>query len=166
MGAEAWAIAAGGFLLLLPYAAVEEVAIRGYLLRAFTRSWGRGVGVLASTVMFAALHAANPGFANHPLALVGLLLAGFYLSAAYLLTGDLWLAIFLHTGWNLMEGPIFGLPVSGLTVPASVLQTEPVGPPLWTGGSFGPEGGLLLCLMMLLYLVVLHIARPILVPQR
>jgi membrane protease YdiL (CAAX protease family) len=162
--AEGWSIALGGLALLLPYAAVEEIAMRGYLLNVFARSWGRGAGMLGSTVIFAALHAANPGFNEHPLALLGLLLAGLYLASAYLITGDLWLAIFLHAGWNLMEGPIFGLPVSGIEVPAAVLRTSAVGPSLWTGGSFGPEAGLLLCLMMAIHLAVLWVLRPVLRP--
>jgi len=161
-GAEAAAIVIGGFALLLPLAAVEEIAMRGYLLPALGRSWGRAAGVIGSTVAFAALHSFNPGMAEHPMAVVGLLLAGLYLASAYLITGDLWLAIFLHTGWNLMEGPIFGLPVSGMKPPVSVFQTTAEGPTLWTGGSFGPEAGLLLCLMMVIHVAALWAVRPLL----
>ena len=154
-----------GILILLPYAAVEEISTRGYLFLACSRSWGRKGGVVAGTVAFALLHSLNPGMWDQPLALVGLLLAGFYLASAYLITGNLWLAIFLHTGWNLMEGPVFGLPVSGMDLPASIFRTTVSGPPLWTGGKFGPEAGLLLCLLMAVHIAALWALRPLFRPR-
>ena len=75
------------------------------------------MGVGASTLAFGLMHGLNPHFLENRLALPGLLLAGLYLASAYLITGNLWLPIFLHTGWNLLEGPIFGLPVSGALPP-------------------------------------------------
>jgi membrane protease YdiL (CAAX protease family) len=161
-GWEVWIISVVGFLILLPFAAVEEIVMRGYLLQAVRRSWGTEGAVVVSTVAFTVLHAANPGFADNPLAMVGLALAGFYLASAYLITGDLWLAIFLHTGWNLMQGPVFGAPVSGAMSPASVFVTRAWGESHWTGGSFGPEAGLLLCGLMLVHLGALWALRPLL----
>src|SRR5207248_1984614 len=108
--------------ILLPLAALEEISMRGYVLQAAARWQGKTVGVLVSTLAFALMHGFNPHFQEHPLAFVGLLLAGFYLASAYVITGNLWLPIFLHTGWNLMEGPIFGLPVSGAVPPAAVFH--------------------------------------------
>jgi hypothetical protein len=84
-----------------------------------------------------------------------------YLASAYLITGDLWLAIFLHTGFNLMQGPVFGAPVSGNMSPASVFVTRAWGESHWTGGSFGPEAGLLLCGLMLVHLGALWALRPL-----
>ena len=161
---DALAITGVGFLILLPFAAVEEISMRGYLLQAVGRSCGKIAGVLGSTIVFTALHAQNPGFDRHPLAVAGLVLAGLYLASAYLITGNLWLAIFLHAGWNLMEGPIFGLPVSGIEPPASVIRMTESGPDLWTGGTFGPEAGLLLCLLMLVHIAALWAMRPVLAP--
>jgi len=154
--------AVGGLLILLPFAAVEEVSMRGYVQHVGARSWGKWGGLLASSLVFAALHLLNPEIGKHPLAVVGLLLAGLYLGSAALITGDLWLAIFLHAGWNLMEGPFFGLPVSGMEVPTSILRTSAPGADLLTGGTFGPEGGLVLCLLMAIHLAALWTVRPLL----
>lgn len=148
-------VAIFGFLLLLPYAAVEEIAIRGYFFQAARRSWGTAGALVASSLAFAAFHALNPDFWKHPLAILGLLFAGLYLGMAVLVRGNLWLAIFLHTGWNLMEGPIFGLPVSGIKVPTSVFRTTVEGPELWTGGSFGPEASLSLCILLVVHAAAL-----------
>lgn len=154
------ATAAVGLLILLPFAAVEEVSMRGFIQHAATRSWGKWGGLAASSLVFAGLHLLNPEIGKHPLAVLGLLMAGLYLGSAALITGDLWLAIFLHAGWNLMEGPFFGLPVSGIEVPASILHTSAPGADLLTGGTFGPEAGLILCLLMAIHLATLWTLSP------
>jgi hypothetical protein len=136
--------------------------MRGFLLHATSRSWGRVGGLIATSVAFAALHMRNDHFGDQPWTWVGLFLAGIYLGSAYLITNRIWLPLFLHTAWNLMEGPIFGLPVSGITLPTTLLRTQPVGPAVWTGGSFGPEGGLLLCLLLLVHVAFLWALRPLL----
>jgi membrane protease YdiL (CAAX protease family) len=135
---DALVIAVVGFLVLLPAAATEELSIRGYLMQTLERQWGKPAAIGLSSVAFAFLHAMNPSMLKYPLASVGLILAGLYLASAYYLTRNLWLAIFLHTGWNLLVGPVFGLPVSGIEAPASILRTQAIGPSLWTGGEFGP----------------------------
>lgn len=159
---EALGITLAGFLILLPLAAVEEIAVRGYLMHALGRTFGRTGAVLVSSGAFALLHSLNPGAWSHPLSMLGIFLAGLYLASAYRITGNLWLAIFLHTGWNLLEGPIFGLPVSGISPPASVFQASDTGPVLWTGGKFGPEAGLLLCLLLVVHLAALWAMKPLL----
>jgi len=45
---------------------------------------------------------------------------------------------------------VFGFPVSGLTVAGTVLATEQSGPTVLTGGDFGPEGGLIALLAVVL----------------
>jgi membrane protease YdiL (CAAX protease family) len=163
--ADAAAIAGVGFILLLPFAAVEEISMRGYVLNAASRSWGKAGGLAASTLLFAGLHGFNPHFKDQPLALAGLLLAGLYLGSAYLITGNLWFPIFLHTGWNLLEGPVFGFPVSGNALSISIFHSASTGPKLWTGGSFGPEAGLLLCLLMAVHIAALWAMSPALRPR-
>lgn len=148
-------IALVGFVILLPFAAVEEISMRGYFMQAARRSWGTPGALIASSLAFAGFHALNPNFSKHPLAFVGLFLAGLYLGLAYLVTRNLWLATFLHTGWNLMEGPIFGLPVSGITLPTSVFRVSVEGPELWTGGQFGPEASLTLCILLVVHTAAL-----------
>ena len=51
----------------------------------------------------------------------------------------------------LFQGAVYGFPVSGFgSFGPTLLATEQGGPELWTGGSFGPEGGLLVPAVMLL----------------
>src|SRR5215207_2351265 len=65
--------------------------------------------------------------------------------------GELAIPIGLHITWNFFQGAIYGFPVSGFgAFSPTLLTTEQGGPDLWTGGSFGPEGGLLVPSIMLL----------------
>lgn len=135
----------GLLLMLLVFIAVgwqEELLSRGYWLQNLSAGLNLFWGVLISSLLFAVSHLANPDFSW--LAVGGLLLAGVFLAYAYLRTGQLWLTIGLHVGWNFFEGPIFGFPVSGLTGFPVIISHNNSGSELITGGNFGPEAGLIL----------------------
>jgi uncharacterized protein len=125
---------------LLPAAAAEEVMLRDYTFQALQEQWGGTAATLITAVMFGALHGINPhaGWGSF----AGILVSGILFGAAVLATGRLWLPIGLHVAWNLFEGPVLGFPVSGFVFPSDLTPVV-TGPPLWTGGRFGPEAGLL-----------------------
>ena len=137
---------------LLPLAAAEEVAFRGYLQRAVAGWRGPMLGVLVSSVLFALFHGLNPNLGM--LGLANIFLAGVVFGLAVEWTGTLWLATAYHFVWNLVQGPILGFPVSG-TAWEGLLALQPGGPSLWSGGAFGPEGGLLATLVLLASLLPL-----------
>lgn len=128
-------------LLLIVVAFQEELLCRGYILQTITSGWGKLAGIWFSSCIFALLHIGNPGI-NGPAAL-GIIFAGLLLGFAAVRTGNLWLAIGIHLGWNFCEGMIFGFPTSGVAIP-SLLHIQVTGPELWTGGAFGPEAGLII----------------------
>ncbi|WP_418281848.1 lysostaphin resistance A-like protein [Halorubrum sp. DTA98] len=139
---------AGVVGLFLVVGVYEELLLRGWLLTNLAEGFrfaGRGVAVLialvASSVLFGLLHAANPGAT--PLSIAVISLAGVLLAAGYLLTGELAVPIGLHVTWNLAQGGLFGHGVSGLGAEVTIVATETTGPAVWTGGGFGPEGGIL-----------------------
>ena len=75
---------------------------------------------------------------------------GLLVGLGYVLTGRLalpvgvHLPVVVHIAWNFFEGNVCGFPVSGWgTLGATFLSMEQSGPPLFTGGAFGPEGGVL-----------------------
>jgi membrane protease YdiL (CAAX protease family) len=80
---------------------------------------------------------------------------GLVFGFVYLWTGSLSYSIGLHFGWNFGLGPIFGLPVSGYEPRVSLLLSETSGSSLWTGGAFGPEGGLLTTLVLIATVAIL-----------
>jgi hypothetical protein len=118
----------------------EELMARGYWLQNLSDGLNRRWGVLLSSALFALAHAANPHVSWE--AILGLFFAGLLLAMGTLRSGQLWLAVGLHFGWNFFEGTVFGFPVSG-TVFFQLLHTRVGGPAIITGGAFGPEAGLI-----------------------
>jgi membrane protease YdiL (CAAX protease family) len=132
----------------------EELFSRGYQLVNFTEGLNRVWGVVLSSLVFSLLHLINPYASLY--SVVGIFLAGVFLAYACLRTGELWLAIGLHAGWNFFQGSVFGFPVSGLGL-NSLINMELTGPELLTGGFFGPEAGLILIPTLALGFVLVHI---------
>jgi uncharacterized protein len=148
-------------LLLLPSAAIEELLFRGVIFR-LTQEWsGTWIALAISAAIFGLVHAANPGatwFSTVAIALE----AGILLGAAFVLTRNLWFPIGLHFAWNFFEGPIYGTQVSGRTFLSSALVAHLSGPPLLTGGSFGPEaslGAVVTCLVASAVLLIVAVRR-------
>ena len=119
----------------------EELIMRGYLLVNIRDGINLFWAVCFSSVIFAFAHGINPGFSFS--ALVGLFLAGLFFAFAALRSKGLWLPIGIHIGWNFFEGTFFGFSVSGMET-FRLFKPVIVGSDLWTGGSFGPEAGLIL----------------------
>ena len=128
---------------LLAAAFSEELSMRGYVLQNLWEAWGRKPAVFLSSVLFAAVHLSNPHSKEQLwLTLGGLLAFGLWTACSLLWSGSLWLALGAHAAWNLFEGPVFGLPVSGLVLSSAPVLSLSVHGPAWlTGGHFGPEAG-------------------------
>ena len=137
MGAMAILFAIGG--------ASEELLFRGYGFQRMVEWLGIRWAVVVDAALFGALHAINPKVSIIPL--INIALAGALLAGAYLRTRSLWVAIGLHWSWNWFT-TLFDLPVSGLEFDAPVYDFRELGPDLLTGGAFGPEGGLLATLVL------------------
>jgi membrane protease YdiL (CAAX protease family) len=150
------------YLAALLFGAVgEETLFRGYAFQLAIERFGPYATVLPVAVLFGYGHAANP-HAN-PLAIFNTTLWGVLLGYAFLRSRDLWLPIGLHYGWNVAL-PLFGATLSGLTIEVTrYLYKWDLGS-LWSGGDYGPEGGLLTTLIVLILFPVLRVA-PI-APQR
>lgn len=127
--------------LFVVVAFYEELLMRGYIMQNVAEGLGMPAAVLISSLFFGALHLANPG--SSAIAAVNIAVTGVFLAAGYLVTRSLYLPIGIHLAWNFFEGPVFGFPVSGLDSWPTLLATHVSGPAMWTGGSFGPEAGLL-----------------------
>jgi membrane protease YdiL (CAAX protease family) len=143
-------------LFFLGVAVSEELLVRGYLLTNLAealggferigRRWAIVIATLSTAALFGLLHASNPSASA--LSITNITLFGVLLGLAYVWTDRLGVAIGLHLAWNAVVGAVYGLPVSGITVGVTVLATETTGPALLTGGAFGPEGGLLVLLAL------------------
>lgn len=129
-------------VLLLMSGWGEELMARGYWLQNLEEGLTSVWAVLISSALFSLSHFRNPGFGWIPF--LGLFVGGFDLAYGYLRTRRLWLPVGLHVGWNFFEGVVYGFPLSGLSDAPQLIIQSVQGPAIWTGGSFGPEAGLLM----------------------
>lgn len=126
--------------VLLVGALLEELSFRGYPFQKLTESCGPFWAVVVLSALFGAVHLGNPdaggwlswGFFNT-------LAVGVVFALARIRSGSLWLSFGLHFGWNLFEGAVFGLPVSGLNEFSTVVSGSARGAAWLTGGAYGPE---------------------------
>jgi len=144
-----------GLGLMMMIAFAEELIFRGYILANLLQSYQEWIALAASSVLFAAIHGANPGI--NALALINLLLGGFLLGISYLYTRSLWFCVAFHFAWNFVQGPVLGYAVSGIGL-KSILETDITGVNMFTGGIFGFEGsivdsGITLMAILALYFV-------------
>ncbi|MEQ1687447.1 MAG: CPBP family intramembrane glutamic endopeptidase [Sphingopyxis sp.] len=132
-------------------AVIEEVLLRIIIFRMLWRGLGVWPALLATALLFGALHLSNPDAS-----LFGALclVAGEGVGAGlYMLTGRIWLSIGMHAGWNFAQGWLFGSAVSGLdNFAGGPLQTHPAEgvATLLSGGGFGPEASITALIVSLL----------------
>lgn len=138
------------FVLCVTVSLLEETLDRGYLLQNLAEGscgWRIGpvpalaLAAMLSSVWFGMAHALNPSVTA--LSIFNICFAGLFLAAPRLLTGSLAIPLGVHLTWNYLQGPVFGFEVSGMDLGTSLIEIQVTGPSLWTGGSFGPEAGLL-----------------------
>ena len=70
-------------------------------------------------------------------------------------TGSAWWAIGCHAAWDWAETFFYGAADSGFLGQGHYLSANSAGNPLWSGGSDGPEGSLLVLGVVLLLLLFL-----------
>lgn len=129
----------------------EELLVRGYLLTNLAEGFrwfdpvdhrtAVVVATLLSSGVFGGLHLSNPNATLVSTAVISA--AGVMLALGYLYTGALALPIGIHITWNVFQGLVYGLPVSGIELPVRLVATTSREPTVVSGGAFGPEAGLL-----------------------
>lgn len=144
--------ALAGVLLVIPgwlvQGAAEEALTRGWMMPALAARYRPWIGVAISSLFFAIAHGLNPNLT--PLALINLLLYGLFAALYALREGSLWGICAFHAVWNWAQGNLFGLQVSGTELDGGMLlNLMETGPDWFTGGAFGPEGGLAVTLVLL-----------------
>ncbi|MGH9667015.1 MAG: lysostaphin resistance A-like protein, partial [Bryobacteraceae bacterium] len=127
-------------LVLLFGAVGEEMLFRGYAFQLLVGVLGPFATILPFGVLFGFAHIDNRNITT--LGVANTMLWGILLGYAVVRSGDLWLAIGLHFGWN-WTLPLFGVNLSGFTMGVTGVTVRWRASDLWSGGAYGPEGGLL-----------------------
>jgi ABC-type Na+ efflux pump permease subunit/membrane protease YdiL (CAAX protease family) len=142
-------------MMWVPQGAAEEVMMRGYMLPRIAARFGVPAGVFLSSLLFSVMHASNAGFSA--VALVNLFLIASFFALLSLMTQEIFTVCAAHTAWNFAQGNLLGMSVSGGTGAVSLLNTQyaEAATDLWTGGTFGPEGGLSVTVISVLSIMIL-----------
>ena len=126
---------------LVVVAFVEEFVFRSALLGVLLFWMTVPVAVTVSAAVFAVVHLGNVGVGA--LAFVCYFMGGVIYGLAYVKTPRMWLPFGLHLGWNFAAGRLLGFALSGGSVAYSFVLQHDNGPGVWTGGTYGLEGGIL-----------------------
>jgi len=111
----------------------------------------------STSTFFGFIHTGNGG--ENWIGIFAAAAIGFVFCVSIRLTGSAWWAIGFHASWDWAQTFFFGTADSGLVAQGHYLSTNPVGRTLWSGGTDGPEGSLLivpLIVLILLGLIVVH----------
>jgi uncharacterized protein len=124
----------------------EEFLFRGYSLFTLTDGVGFWPAVLLMSGFFGYVHTSNSG--ESWLGLLGVVAIGLFFCLTLRRTGNLWFAVGMHAAWDWSETFFYSVPDSGLVLPGHLFKTSFHGPRLLTGGSVGPEGSVLLFVLI------------------
>jgi membrane protease YdiL (CAAX protease family) len=157
--------------LFLAVGLLEEYLTRGYLQYTLTRGldgffrWAFKtphsnalafwISALFFSTLFGFAHGNNPG--ESPIGLLTAGIASMMFCLVLWRTGSLWWAIGFHTTWDWGQSYLYGVADSGIMIQHHLLATHPVGKPLLSGGTTGPEGSaLILPIIVLIVLVIIY----------
>lgn len=150
-----------GFLAV---AISEELFVRGYLLTNFSEifyskkissSTSEFIGLFTTSLIFGFLHYYNNNATL--ISSINLTFIGLLFGYAFVKTGSLALPIGLHWGWNFTQAQILGLNVSGYSPMVSLIKTDLSGDIFLSGGNFGPEGGVLILISVIIGVFLIFI---------
>jgi membrane protease YdiL (CAAX protease family) len=126
----------------------EEFLLRGYTMFTLSQGIGFWPAALVLSTVFAALHFWNPG--ETWTGLVAVAVIGLFFCLTLRRTGNLWFAVGFHASWDWGESYLYSVPDSGGMVTGHLLHSSFHGSHWLTGGSVGPEGSVLLFVVIAL----------------
>ena len=135
-----------GFLATSVQSSAEEALFRGWLLPALGVRFGAWAGVAVSSLVFAMAHATT---GPTPLGWMNLFLFGTTTALIALAEGGLWGASAWHAVWNWVQGGLLGFSVDRSVSSGLIASIRTSGPDFITGGSFGPDGGVVATTILL-----------------
>ncbi|WP_158943990.1 CPBP family intramembrane glutamic endopeptidase [Granulicella sp. S190] len=160
--------------LFLVVGLLEEYLTRGYLQYTLTRGlngffrwafktphsnvFAFWTSALFFSTLFGLVHGTNPG--ESPIGLLTAGLASMMFCLVLWRTGSLWWAIGFHTTWDWGQSFLYGVADSGIMVQHHLMATHPVGKPLLSGGTTGPEGSILILPIMVMIVLVIIFTLP------
>jgi len=174
LGSEILRFGAVWFVGFLMVGLVEEYLTRGYVQYTLTRglaglyrkifktAHSATLGFWTSAILFSFLfglgHSSNPG--ESPIGLFSAGLAGLVFCLSLWRTGSLWWAVGFHASWDWSQSFLYGVADSGLMVQHRLFATHPVGKPILSGGTTGPEGSSFILGIFVLIVLIIFFTLP------
>lgn len=146
----------GAYFLLVGF--FEEFLFRGYTLFTLSRGITFWPAAVVLSLLFGGVHLGNPGESWRGALSAGLI--GLFFCFTVRRTGNLWFAVGLHASWDWAESYFYGVPDSGTMVQGHYLTPSFQGPVWLTGGSVGPEGSVLVFVVIAILFAVFHATHP------
>jgi membrane protease YdiL (CAAX protease family) len=143
-GNEAWGVYATALLGLVPCLLLHLKKVEGS---------GFWQAAWVTSTLFGFVHTSNGG--ENWIGIFAAAAIGFVFCVSVRVTGSAWWAIGCHAAWDWAETYFYGAADSGLPAQGHYLTTSPAGSALWSGGTDGPEGSVLVLGIILLLLVAL-----------
>jgi len=147
-------------VLIFCGAAGEEMLFHGWAFQSLMQGLGPFAAIFPVGVIFGLLHMGNPDATW--LSTANTVGFGLLFGYAVYQTSALWLPVGMHFGWNIAM-PFFGVKLSGITMSVTGYEMTWNASPTWSGGAYGPEGGLLTSFVLIPLLLMVWrypLARP------
>jgi membrane protease YdiL (CAAX protease family) len=138
----------------------EEYLFRGYVLFTLADGMGFWPAAIVLALLFGYVHMGNSGETR--IGIIDVCLFAIFAVVTLRLTGNLWLAVGAHAGWDWGQSFVYGVSDSGTPAVGHLLNSHSQGPDWLSGGSVGPEGSVLSSLMqvvMILAFIVIYRRR-------
>lgn len=148
-GNEIWkwgALYGFGFIVV---ALEEEFHYRGYGLFTLAKGVGFWPAAIVSSAAFGYSHLGSAG--ENWLGLFNAGAGGLLFCLLLRRSSDLWMPIGFHASWDWTQTYLYGIPDSGHSLPGHLLHGNFSGPTWLTGGTVGPEGSVLVTLLLILF---------------
>lgn len=137
----------------------EEYAFRGYVQFALTKGFGFWPATIVTSLIFGAVHIANPG-ESWP-GIVGVAVVGIFWCFTLRRTGSLWFAFGMHAAFDFGETFLFSVPDSGVVFPGHLSNAVIHDGPAWlVGGTAGPEASVLDFAILAIFFYIVHKMYP------
>jgi len=124
----------------------EEFVTRGYSQFTLAQGIGFWPAAVLLSVGFGALHLTNKGEAW--IGALGAAAIALFFCLTLRRTGNLWFAVGMHASWDWGETFLYSVPNSGMTARGHLMNPSFHGSRWLTGGSVGPEGSVLLFVLI------------------
>ena len=143
-GSAAWGVYLIAMLGLIPCLVLQ-------LRRAESSGFWQAAWV--TSTLFGYIHTGNNG--ENWIGIFAAAAVGFVFVVSVRVTGSAWWAIGCHAAWDWAETYFYGAADSGNVASGHYLTTTPSGSTLWSGGTDGPEGSVLILGILVLLILAL-----------